>query len=145
VSQDDYYEDYDEDAEWEEELEAEIEGDCPLGIEGFYCDPTCPFWMGDGLCEILIEEQAQDEKDYDSKHVHGEVCPVCGKALWCYEVKASELWTWDPSWHDPLIALKIFGPYDAPRGVIHSSGDVYHIWVGDEREEKLIKLIKEEK
>jgi hypothetical protein len=137
-----YDEDWDEE-EWDEEGEdwdSEEESDCPYET-GFNCDPDCPYWGGDGICEIAIQEQVENGKEYREKHVYQTKCPVCGRELTCYEVLADELWTWNPGWHDPLIALEIYGPADMAKGVVHSSGNIYHIWVGEPRNEKLVKLI----
>jgi hypothetical protein len=99
--------------------------------------------MGDGLCELVIEEQARETKEYEEKHHRKSRCPICGKELDEYDVKADKLWVWDSDWYNPLIALSIYGPIGVPKGVIHSKGNVYHIYVGDgeNRNEKLVRLI----
>ena len=91
-------EDWDEWDEYEEEeydpVTAALEsGDLPC--EHGYCGPECPYWMGDGLCELAIEEQARETEDYEKKHHRKAKCPVCGKELDEYDVKADKLWVWD--------------------------------------------------
>ena len=138
-------------------MSEEWDGECPEWFEDewdeeedFYddeypchnCGPWCPHWLGDGICELVVEEQARQWEEYMKKHKRKAKCPVCGKELEEYDVKAQKLWTWDIGWYDPLIALHIYGPYDIEKGVIHSKGNVYHIWVGDKKNQKLIRLIK---
>ena len=139
-------EDWDEWDEYEEEeydpVTAALEsGDLPC--EHGYCGPECPYWMGDGLCELAIEEQARETEDYEKKHHRKAKCPVCGKELDEYDVKADKLWVWDAGWYNPLIGLAIYGPMGVPKGVIHSKDNVYHIYVGEgeNRNEKLVRLI----
>ena len=143
-------EDYEEDEwfDWDEDYEEDLDpvtaalesGDLPC--EYGYCGPECPHWLGDHLCELVIERQTEQFLDYRKRHVRKAKCPVCGAELTMYDVQADELWIWNPAWYDPMIALEVYGPYGIPKGVIHSKGDVYHIWVGEEKNQKLIKLIK---
>ena len=125
---------YEEDIdEYEDEYEDDIdELDCDD------CGPWCPYWMGDGLCELEIQEQVRTIREYEEKHVHKDVpCPVCGKKLTLYELHEDELWV---GGNDPVfIELAAYGPIQADKELIHSKDNVYHIRVGDQ--EKLVKLL----
>jgi hypothetical protein len=130
-----YYDDwtYDE-YDWEDEAD---EFSCDN------CGPWCLEWGGDGLCMAAIRQQAADDEDYCDRYVtEGVPCPVCGKELVQYAIPVDELWIWPGDFYNPMVALGIYAFYDAPKGEIHRSNGVCHIWVGDGeyRQEKLIKL-----
>ena len=137
-----WYEEYEDEEDFDPFTEALESGDLPC--EYGACGPECPYWLGDGLCKIVIEEQSRQFEDYHKKHVRKAKCPVCGAELTEYDVQADELWVWNPAWYDPIIALEVYSAYSVPKGVIHGSGNVFHIWVGEEKNQRLIKLIKEE-
>ena len=126
---------------WEEEGYYDDEGgwDDVEGCDGI-CMPECPYWGGDGICMLAVEEYAGHEEEYEREHVYDAECPVCHKELKCYEV-FDDLWEW--SGH-PLLAVEVYGFYSTPKGVLHSRGNVFHIWIGEgeNREERLIKVLK---
>jgi hypothetical protein len=107
------------------------------------CGPSCPDWGGDGLCMIQINQQAEENRDFQEKCVvTNYYCPVCGKPLTLYKIPVDELWVWPGDFYNPIIALNIFSVYDAPKGELHRSGNIVHIWVGDPAgdNQKLIQL-----
>ena len=109
------------------------------------CGPWCEYWVGDGLCELVIQEQTRQMEEYEREHHRTAKCPVCGEELEEFDVKANEIWVWDPSWYDPMIALDVYGPMWLRKDVIHQKEGVYHVWIefGDGRKERLIRLIRE--
>lgn len=130
----DYYDEPEEEERWEDPCSR--------------CGPWCEHWAGDGLCMLVIEQQAKDHEEYYRECVTDNVhCPVCGKLLTEYKVPTDTLWTWPGDFYNPMIALGIFCAYDTPKGVLHSHNEVYHIWTGEGkyRQEKLIRLIGEDK
>jgi len=136
--------------EWEEEEDWEVweeeeDWDCPLGYD-LNCDPSCPHWMGDGLCELVINEMAEADEEYRKKHYKKEVeCKICHKKLEYYELHAKEPWTFNPMLDGPAtIGLEIYGPIFCKKKILHSYYDddnceVLHISV--EGKEKLVKLL----
>lgn len=129
---DEYYEETD----YEEE-DAEDEFSCD------HCGPWCSDWGGDGLCMLAIEQQANEQEEYDKNFIkENQTCPVCKQSLKQYEVPVDELWTWPGDFYNPMVAIGIFGILDTPKGEIHRSGNLCHVWVGagEYREEKLILL-----
>lgn len=136
---------WDEDYEidpWQEALEC---GDLPC--EHGVCGPACGFWMGDGLCELVIERQVeQREKHFASCYVKDARCPVCEAELERFTVRGEKLWGWDPSWYDAMIGLEVYHPLWVPKGEIHHRDDVYHVWIGEGegRLERLIQLEEKE-
>jgi hypothetical protein len=111
------------------------------------CGPWCSDWGGDGICMVVIREQVKQRRDYMRRHFGRRKCPECGEVLDCYNVLAKEIWTWSPEWYDPIIGLEIFSAYGVPKGVLHSKGALYHVWIGtgENRREELIRLISEDK
>ena len=143
MSEPEFWDEYCDEYEDEDPVQLALEsGDLPCEVG--YCGPKCPYWMGDGLCELVIERQTKEREDYYKNHVKNMKCPVCGKPMKCYEVKADELWVWDASWHDPIIGLEVYSALWVPKGIVHQQGDIYHVWIGtgENRTEKLIRLIK---
>jgi hypothetical protein len=136
---DDWYFDYDDD-EADDFNEYESSDD-PCD----HCGPTCEFWGGDGICDLVLQQQAEESADYEAEHVTVNViCPVCGQILTMYDVQTGELWTWPGDWYNPMIALNIYAVYDAPKGELHRADNICHIWVGngEYRREKLIRLLE---
>lgn len=131
---------------WEdcEEWDDEENYDCPLGFEQ-YCDPSCPHWMGDGLCEVIIEEQAEAHSEWMKKHYKEQVrCKLCNKILEMYEIHSKEPWTINPIHDDPvLVGIRVYGPIGCRKKILHSYYDddceVLHICV--EGKERLVKLL----
>jgi len=104
------------------------------------CGPSCKFWAGDGLCELAWNIQSRSQ-EYEERFVSEVHCPVCGKLLKQYCVLSDVIWQWRANFYNPLIALSIYGAYDCQKGIFHNSENIYHIWVGDKDNEKLVKLI----
>jgi len=112
-----------------------------LKLEEEYCGSWCEHWGGDNLCELEIEALAKETEDYEAKYKSTRLCPVCSQSLDCWQIPdVDELWHWSAQ-HHPLIGLEIYRAYGVPKGVIHSKGNVYHVWIGKGkyREEKLIQ------
>ena len=119
------------------------------------CGPWCEHWGGDGLCMLVIEQMAEEEKFFEKKYMSTNKCPVCDVELTQYQIPTDQLWTWPGVWledgeyYNPMIALGIFGAYGGAKGEVHpafeSKGFMYHhIWVGigEGRTEKMIMLNK---
>jgi len=105
------------------------------------CGPWCPHWGGDGLCELEIEAFAKEHEDFEKKYKSQRLCPVCNESLECWQIPdVDTLWQWSAQ-HHPLIGLEIYRAYGVPKGVVHSKGNIYHVWIGEGeyREEKLIQ------
>lgn len=108
-----------------------------------HCGPWCEHWGGDGLCELILEEQARQAEEFERLYVEKDTrCPVCGQVLICYSIPTDELWTWPGDFYNPIIALEIYAIYGAPKDELHRSGNLVHIWIGEGqyREEKLVRL-----
>jgi len=132
--EDPYYNDY-----YEDDYEDESDDPCDN------CGPSCRYWMGDGLCELVIEEQARQREEYE-KHIRMSKCPVCGKELQEFDIPNSDqLWIWSAK-YDPTIALEVYGPIWLKKGEIHAQGQVHHVWIewGTGVEERLIRLLGKE-
>lgn len=131
---DDYYGCPDENEPWEDEDD---------GDPCSECGPHCQYWGGDGLCMLEINYLAACHQFYE-EHYQLELqrCPICGQYLTLYKIPIDQLWQWPGDWLTPMIALNIYAVYDAPKGVVHSAGDLHHIWVGEGefRRECLIAL-----
>lgn len=109
-----------------------------------HCGPWCEDWLGDGLCQIELDQQRENDEAYHKEFYRETTCPVCEAKLSEYDIKADELWVWPGDWFDPMIPLfEIYHAYGVEKGVIHSAGAVHHIFVGEGelREEKLIRLL----
>lgn len=109
-----------------------------------HCGPSCEHWGGDGICELAIEQYANEHEEYYHHYVtEGVHCPVCGAILTEYRVPVDEIWLWPGDFYNPMIALDIYAVYDAPKGIVHRHDQVYHIWVGkgEFRSEKLVRLL----
>ncbi|MFH2111740.1 MAG: hypothetical protein ABIJ47_10840 [Candidatus Bathyarchaeota archaeon] len=111
------------------------------------CGPWCPEWGGDGLCMLAIMEQARQREEYLQLHTRIAACPVCGTSLKEYDVYSGdrEPWTWSLGFYDPMIAaMDVMGPLWLNKGVLHSQGSVYHIWIewGTGREERLLRYLE---
>jgi len=135
MSEDDYYGD-----EFEEEPEADWESDDPCDN----CGPWCPDWGGDGLCMLVIKEQARQRSDYNRRHTGERKCPICKVKLKRFDVVGvDELWVWSPEYYDPIIAIDVLGPLWLNKGEIHHKGNLYHVWIewGTGKEERLIRLL----
>jgi len=128
---DEYSNPFDEDEEDEE--------DCS------HCGPWCPDWGGDGICMVDCENMQHECEDYLAKHkLSGVMCPVCQKNLDCFSVRTDQIWVWPGDWYDPRVGLfEVYAAYDCSKGVIHSKGNIHHIWIGEGeyQEEKLINLL----
>lgn len=135
----------DDDQDWGHDPREEMDGYfTPCEAPGGVCEYGCPFWAGDSLCTLEIEDQARLYEEF-AEHIQEEQeCPVCKQALTLYEVEAKELFTWGPGEFGeyPLLGLEVWGPADAPKGIIHAEGSVYHIWIGtpELKDQKLVKL-----
>lgn len=106
-----------------------------------HCGPECKHWMGDNLCEEDLDRLEKATEEFKSRYVNDRLCPVCNKSFKCYQIPGvDELWHW-PGDMDWRIAVDFWGILQTPKGVIHSKGNVYHIWTyaGEYREEKLIQ------
>jgi hypothetical protein len=57
------YEDYFAEGEYDEEPEEDWESDDPC----HNCGPWCHEWGGDGLCMVVIREQARQRADYNRR------------------------------------------------------------------------------
>lgn len=133
-----------------EGLEDEWSGDVDdLDDPCEHCGPWCSDWGGDGLCIVAIKEQTRQAAEYRRRHVRTRMCPVCKKQLTRFNVLAKEVFEWSPEWYDPMICLfEVYSALWVPKGVIHSKyGTLFHIWIGEgeNRQEKLIRLISEDK
>jgi len=142
-------EEYWEEDDWDEEeyMEEWECDDLPCECYG-YCDPSCPYWLGDGLCELAIEAQAEADRQYREKYLHKNVkCRVCGKTLDMYDI---------PDAKDPfivpadlaMIGLEIYGPIWAEKKILHEYRDgegyrVLHITFPGWKEKKdvLVRLL----
>lgn len=105
------------------------------------CGPWCEYWMGDNLCKLAIEELANEQGEFESKYKSQRLCPVCNQSLECWQIPdVDELWLWSAQ-HHPIIGLEIYRAYGVPKGVVHSKGNIYHVWIGEGeyREGKLIQ------
>ena len=103
-------------------------------------------WGGDNICMKEIEYQRQQDEEWQQYHVTENVpCPVCNKCLTSYWIPGQELWTWSAEFFNIFIALEVYAVMDAPKGLLHSHGNLHHIWVGEGecREEKLVDNGKE--
>lgn len=108
-----------------------------------HCGPRCKNWGGDGLCMLQINALADESQDFEENFVKdNQECPICHKKLTQYEIPTDNLWEWPGDFYNSIIALNIYAVMDAPKGEIHHSENLYHIYVGDGeyREEKLILL-----
>ena len=136
--------DWDED--WDEEyMEEECDG-LPCECYG-YCDPSCPYWLGDGLCELGIETQAEASKEYHEKYVHENIeCKVCGKKLRMYDLDEKEPFiTSVDIW---FIGLEVYGAYSVPKEILHKYRDdegyrVIHLYFPGTGDEHLVRLLKD--
>lgn len=118
------------------------------------CGPWCEYWGGDGLCMVIIEQQAKETERFEQKYVSTQSCPHCNIKLTLYQIPTDQLWTWPGEWpgdeyYSPMIALDIFSVLGAPKGEVHHPIDsrfcrFHHIWVGEGeyRRESLIMLDK---
>ena len=126
-----------------EMLEEDESDDEDYGDPCYHCGPGCEHWMGDDLCEFVIDQQAKEADEYHTNYVkENYYCPKCGKELTLYQIPTDQLWQWPGDFYNPMIALDIYAIYGAPKGLIHSVGNIHHVFVGDGkfRDEKLIEL-----
>lgn len=105
------------------------------------CGPSCPDWLGDGLCQLSLDAQIRAHKQFFKifKPIQSK-CGKCGKSLRLYFVPEDRLWLW-PGELDPMIGLEIYGPYSAEHGVLCQSAQVYHVWIGHPDNEVLISMV----
>lgn len=126
--------------EYGEDCEEDWESDDPCDN----CGPWCNEWGGDGLCMLVINEQARQRREYDRKHTGTRKCPICKKKLKRYDcLNVDSLWSWSLDPYDPMIAIDVLGPLWLNKGEIHHKGNLYHVWIewGSGKEERLIRLL----
>jgi len=131
----DEYWDIDEGSSWYDEEDEYLESQDPCDN----CGPWCEHWGGDGLCLLAIEQQQKEWEKFEREFYSIQRCPVCGKTLEQWEIPVNKLWVF-PGEFNPMIGLSIYGAYDIPKSIIHIDRNVYHIWVGQKYNQKLIKL-----
>lgn len=131
---DEFYGGYDE--EYAEDIESDDGCD--------HCGPWCGEWGGDGLCMLVIKEQARQRAEYDRKHTGERNCPICKKRMPRFDcLNVDKLWEWSLEPYDPMIGLEVLGPQWLDKGELHHKGNLYHVWIGEgeHRKEILLKLI----
>jgi hypothetical protein len=131
---DEFYSGYDE--EYAEDIES---GD---GCD--HCGPWCDDWGGDGLCMLVIKEQARQRAEYDRKHTGERNCPICKKRMPRFDcLNVDKLWEWSLEPYDPMIGLEVLGPQWLDKGELHHKDNLYHVWIGEgeHRKEILLRLI----